>query len=227
MVLDEMNLSRVEYYFADFLSVLEYPSDSWKINLMQLKSNVVPPKKLEDGMIVIPENTWFFGTANKDDSTFIITDKVYDRAVVLNFEDRNEKIMTTVSSEPIHLSSNRLNQLFQKAIAKKENNLTAVELKKFLEIVNFTFENLEITFGNRIMNQIKTMVPVYVALGGTKEEALDLMFSQKVLNKLNGRYEDFIKDGLMQLKTMITKTYGKNTFIKTEMTITKMLKKLI
>ena len=63
MVLDEMNLSRVEYYFADFLSVLEYPSDSWKINLMQLKSNVVPPKKLEDGMIVIPENTWFFGTA--------------------------------------------------------------------------------------------------------------------------------------------------------------------
>ena len=227
MVLDEMNLSRVEYYFADFLSVLEYPSDSWKINLMQLKSNVVPPKKLEDGMIVIPENTWFFGTANKDDSTFIITDKVYDRAVVLNFEDRNEKIMTTVSSEPIHLSSNRLNQLFQEAIAKKENNLTAVELKKFLEIVNFTFENLEITFGNRIMNQIKTMVPVYVALGGTKEEALDLMFSQKVLNKLNGRYEDFIKDGLMQLKTMITKTYGKNTFIKTEMTITKMLKKLI
>ena len=135
--------------------------------------------------------------------------------------------MTTVSSEPIHLSSNRLNQLFQEAIAKRENNLTAVELKKFLEIVNFTFENLEITFGNRIMNQIKTMVPVYVALGGTKEEALDLMFSQKVLNKLNGRYEDFIKDGLMQLKTMITKTYGKNTFIKTEMTITKMLKKLI
>ena len=94
-------------------------------------------------------------------------------------------------------------------------------------MVSISFENLEITFGNRIMNQIKTMVPVYVALGGTKEEALDLMFSQKVLNKLNGRYEDFIKDGLMQLKTMITKTYGKNTFIKTEMTITKMLKKLI
>ena len=227
MVLDEMNLSRVEYYFADFLSVLEYPSESWKINLMQLKSTNVPPKKLVDGMITIPENTWFFGTANKDDSTFIITDKVYDRAVVLNFEDRNEKIETKVSSKPIHLSSSKLNQLFKEAIENKENNLSAKELKQFLEIVNFTFENLEITFGNRIMNQIKIMVPVYVSLGGSKEEALDLMFSQKVLNKLNGRYEDFIKDGLMQLQTLINKTYGKNVFVKTEMTINKMLKKLI
>ena len=36
MVLDEINIARVEYYFADFLSILEYPKDKWILNIMQL-----------------------------------------------------------------------------------------------------------------------------------------------------------------------------------------------
>ena len=71
-VLDEMNIARVEYYFAEFLSLLELPnpderylevvSDVWENDPMQLK----------DGRVKLPDNMWFIGTANNDDSTFAI-----------------------------------------------------------------------------------------------------------------------------------------------------------
>ena len=85
IVLDEMNIARVEYYFADFLSqmelspanrYLEVVSDTWEDD----------PQLLERGMLRIPENVWFIGTANNDDSTFAISDKVYDRAMVMNLD---------------------------------------------------------------------------------------------------------------------------------------------
>ena len=84
-VLDEMNISRVEYYFADLLSVLEYPVADWKLKIMSVPHDFVPPVKLENGFVRIPENSYFVGTANRDDSTFTITDKVYDRAITLEF----------------------------------------------------------------------------------------------------------------------------------------------
>ena len=92
MVLDEMNISRVEYYFADFLSIMEYPEDEWVLKIMQLPYNFEAPNHLEDGNLAISNTTWFIGTANKDDSTYTITDKVYDRAIVISFNERNKKI---------------------------------------------------------------------------------------------------------------------------------------
>ena len=93
-----MNLSRIEYYFADLLSVLEKPNvEDWKIELISDYASIaqnnkdVWPKLIHEGKIQIGDNTWFVGTANKDDSTFIITDKVYDRSVVLNFDKKGEK----------------------------------------------------------------------------------------------------------------------------------------
>ncbi|MBO5714016.1 MAG: hypothetical protein J6R83_01145, partial [Clostridia bacterium] len=92
MVLDEMNLSRIEYYFADFLSVMEYPPEDWKIRVHEIQAGQTLPKKLVDGLVTVPENTWFIGTANTDDSTFTITDKVYDRSVVIDFEEKTTPI---------------------------------------------------------------------------------------------------------------------------------------
>ena len=91
MVLDEMNLSRVEYYFADFLSVLELDPEDWKIELMPSSTKGKLPANFTDGCSVkILGNTWFIGTANRDDSTFTITDKGYDRAAIIDFSHRNE-----------------------------------------------------------------------------------------------------------------------------------------
>ena len=226
MVLDELNLSRIEYYFADFISILEYPSEEWKITLMHLPQNYVEPEHLTNGVLKINENTFFVGTANKDDSTYLITDKVYDRAMVLDFEDRNEPFEVIGESDSISLSYTRLIELFKEAQENKEYQFNKEDYEKFRKICDFTYETFDITFGNRIMNQIKDFVPTFVSLGGTKEEALDIMFSKKILRKVEGRYEDYIYNGLSKLLNLINKTYGKGVFTLTERAITNLLKKV-
>ena len=85
----------------------------------------------------------------------------------------------------------------------------------------------DIRFGNRIMVQIEGFVPVYVALGGTKEAALDYVFATKVLRKLQGVYEDYVKDELAALLKLLHETYGKGTFKYSERLIAKILKRLV
>jgi 5-methylcytosine-specific restriction endonuclease McrBC GTP-binding regulatory subunit McrB len=227
MVLDEMNLSRIEYYFADFLSILEYPPEDWRVPLMTALDPEKSPKNVKNGAVLIPTDTWFVGTANKDDSTFTITDKVYDRAVVLDFKDRNAPFETDVDPEPITMTPGQMMKMFQEAIRTEEFRLTQEELDKFVELAEFVYDTFEIRFGNRIMNQISAFVPAYVGLGGTKEEALDIMFARKVLHKLEGRFEDYIKDGLIRFQKKLDQVYGKGIFLETEELIKQMLKKLV
>lgn len=226
MVLDELNISRIEYYFADFLSVLEYPDDKWILKIMQLPFDFDAPEHLEKGYLKIPVNTWFIGTANKDDSTYTITDKVYDRAISIEFDTRNEPFEVEGEVSTINLSFDRLKELFARAIKNKNNQLTANDLKKFNVITSYTYNTFDLTFGNRIMHQIETLVPIYVACGGDKLDALDFMFSKKVVSKLEGRFEDYIKKGLLTLKGLIDKTYGSEAFPQTKHTIDKLVKKL-
>lgn len=46
------------------------------------------PRHLEDGKLLIPQNVWYVGTANNDDSTFSVSDKVYDRAFTINLDSK-------------------------------------------------------------------------------------------------------------------------------------------
>ena len=88
IILDEMNLARIEYYFAEMLSVLEMPShDEWVVDLVPTGWEN-DPKLLFGGKIRVPDSIWFVGTANNDDSTFTITDKVYDRAIPIEINER-------------------------------------------------------------------------------------------------------------------------------------------
>ncbi len=226
MVLDELNISRVEYYFADFLSILEYPEDEWKIKIMQFPYDFDAPLHLQDGILQIPNNTFFIGTANKDESTYTITDKVYDRAITLDFDDRNEPFEVSGESSPISLSFTRLESLFEEAIAKKNNQLTIDDYNTFKKLTDFTYDTFDLTFGNRILHQIQLFVPAFVATGGTKEEALDFMFAEKVISKLEGRFEDYILQGLLDLKALIAKTYGEGSFQETNRRIARLIKKL-
>lgn len=227
MVLDEMNLSRIEYYFADFLSILEYPKEEWKIKVYEPELGQKLPKKLTGGYVTIPANTWFIGTANTDDSTFTITDKVYDRAITLDFRERISPIKSDYNSDPINITSEKLQQLFVEAQENEDLRLNEEETDKFLVICDFMRDAFDIRFGNRIMVQINQFVPVYVALGGSKEEALDFMFSSKVMRKLNGMFEDYVKDELVSLQKLLADTYGKGVFVETERIIAKILKRLV
>ncbi len=225
MVLDEFNLSRIEYYFADFLSVLEYPSSEWKINVMQLPFGAEGPVQLEEGKILIPENTFFIGTANKDDSTQTITDKVYDRAITINFDNRNEEFTPVGEQQALSLSYDSLEELFDKAKSTKGNHLTAKDKQKFKVVTDFMYDVLDVTFGNRINNQIEEFVPIFVACGGSKEDALDFMLSSKILYKLEGRFEDYIKQGLLDLQELLNDQF-EGKFLKSNEMINKMLRRL-
>lgn len=225
-VLDEMNISRVEYYFADFLSVLEYPEEEWKMHLMQLPFGFVPPAKLENGYIKIPSNSYFVGTANKDDSTFTITDKVYDRAITIDFTDRNKAFEVKEEVETISLSKSSLEKLYKEATSNKANHLNQSDYDHFMSITDFIYDKFDITFGNRILNQIDAIVPVFVSCGGKKEDALDFLLSRKIIGKIEGRFEDYVKNALKDLLTLIQKTYGSGTLSRSEKTIKSLMRRL-
>ena len=226
MVLDEMNISRVEYYFADFLSIFEYPSEDWIVPLMQVKPGTKLPKYIENGMVRIPVNTWFVGTVNIDDSTFTITDKVYDRAIAIDFNELNLPFESSYRFDPHPITVQELTAMFKECQAKPENNLTPAERKKFLLLTDFISETFDVQFGNRIMNQIDNFLPVFVGLGGSKNEALDFMLARKVLRKLDGKFESYIRDGLNKLTRYLNTEYGKHVFPESEAAIERYRRKL-
>ena len=227
MVLDEMNISRVEYYFADFLSIFEYPAADWLVPLLQTKPGTKLPKYIENnGMVRIPLNTWFVGTVNIDDSTFTITDKVYDRAIAIDFNELNLPFDSSYRFDTHPIKITELNEMFKECKSRPENNLTPAERKKFMELTKFISDTFDIQYGNRIMNQIDNFLPVFVGLGGTKNEALDTMIARKVLRKLDGKFESYIKDGLNKLTRYINTTYGKHALPESESVIEKYRRKL-
>lgn len=95
-----------------------------------------------------------------------------------------------------------------------------------MDICEFAKDKLDVRFGNRIMKQIEDYVPVYVALGGKKNEALDVIFANKIIRKLEGNYEDYIKEELGLLQKKLNDAYGKGAFAETEYLINKLSKRL-
>lgn len=225
-VLDEMNISRVEYYFADFLSVLEYPEDEWKLRVMTLPADFVPPAKLDKGLVSIPSSCYFIGTANQDDSTFSIADKVYDRAITIDFLDRSAPFVPEGDGEKIVLSSSALKKLFADAMNDPSFAFTSSDYKTFSSISDYIYDEFGVAFGNRILVQMEKMVPVFLACGGKKESILDFFLSRKVLSKLEGRFEDNVKPGLEHILEMIASSYGEGNFPLSEAMIKRMIKRL-
>ncbi len=206
MVLDEMNISRIEYYFADFLSVMEFPEPDRKIHLMNIPGDA--PAHLGKGDLQITPNTRFVGTANTDDSTFAITDKVIDRAIVLDFDEYQSKIEFSTKAKPIALSYKDLISMAEEARKKEGNRLGKEDRRKFGELLKKTGELIGVKTGNRLLVQADMLVPVYKAMRGNKEGALDYLFAFKVLRKAKGRVDMSYLSGLSDLREYVVKNYG-------------------
>lgn len=209
IVLDEMNLARIEYYFAEFLSIMEMrdPND-WQIDLIpSMQDN--DPVNLKDGKLLIPQNVEFFGTANNDDSTFTISDKVYDRAVSIFFDDKGREFEAE-NQEALQVPYAQLVSLYHDALSQYpiSDNMR----NKFEELDNFVIKKFRLAFGNRIVKQLDTFIPVYVACGGTEMEGFDFIFTNKVLKKFESLNIAFLKDELNQLKAELNNLYGVNNF---------------
>ena len=204
-VLDEMNIARVEYYFAEFLSLLELPnekerwltvvSDEWKTD----------PEKLKNGKINLPANMWFVGTANNDDSTFAISDKVYDRAMILNLSKKSEPFKAK-KTKVRHIAAEDFVKLTKEAeceyVLTKRNENRLAMLDKYL------IDHFHITFGNRIMKQIRSYVPIYVGCGGTELEALDDILAKKIMRKLEMQNPVHVKRSADDLCMYLDELFG-------------------
>ena len=215
-VLDEMNIARVEYYFAEFLSLLELPNPEERNLVVANGSWEDDPEQLDKGHLRLPANMWFIGTANNDDSTFAISDKVYDRAMIMDLDTKAESFFAE-SGGRVHLTAKRFAELGE--AAQREYEITRRNLGRLQKLDEYMKENFRITFGNRIMKQIRTYVPVYIACGGEELEALDDILAKKVMRKLGMqnpvyirnqadkfcRYMDelFGEDGLKECKAVV------------------------
>lgn len=209
IVLDEMNLARIEYYFAEFLSVMEMPDvNEWKIDIVPT-SDEYDPKNLINGKILIPQNLWFVGTANKDDSTFTITDKVYDRAITIALNQRAD-LIDAPFTEPISMTYEYLEELFKRV--QTGYNLSDTAQKGFEQLDVFIQDKFKIAFGNRIMKQIKLFVPVYMACGFSEFDGLDYMLAFKILRKFEMLNLTFLKNELNELSALFDKLFSKEQF---------------
>ena len=206
-VMDEMNIARVEYYFAEFLSLLELPNEDER--LLTVVSDVWEddPAQLINGNVKLPPNMWFIGTANNDDSTFAISDKVYDRAMIMNLDMKAEPFIAPKTQKTV-ISAEQFNKL--SAQAMKEYEVTARNMRRIEELDKYLIKHFQITFGNRIMKQIKSYIPVYVACGGDELEALDDILAKKVLRKLEMQNPIYIKNEADGLCAFLDNLFGED-----------------
>ncbi|OOM78810.1 AAA family ATPase [Clostridium sp. BL-8] len=163
VVLDEMNLARVEYYLSDYLSAVESGKEVTLHNEEQLKDGI--PRKIS-----IPLNFYLIGTVNTDETTYSISDKVLDRAFVMTFTEVD----------------------FKTYWAKEENeNLKQQLSEEFLWIqgIHEILKEKGLHFGYRSLGEMLYKMYGNLQLGEdgmSRTEAFDSVITEKVLPKVRG-----------------------------------------
>ena len=208
-VLDEMNIARVEYYFAEMLSILEMPSrDEWIIELVPSTWDS-DPKLLTNGKLQIPGNMWYIGTINNDDSTFAVTDKVYDRAMPIDINDKGQ-VFEPEDRDSLDINSSYLEGLFEAAKAK--NKLSEEMEKKIEDMDNYVIKHFRIAFGNRIVKQMRDFVATFIECGGTEVDAVDYFIARKIFRKFEQLNIAYIRDEIDDFVKWLDQTFGKEHF---------------
>jgi energy-coupling factor transporter ATP-binding protein EcfA2 len=205
LILDEMNLSHVERYFADILSLIEsneyldlYPGDldnpqSWRTSC---EGKVVPPRLKQ-----LPENVFIIGTVNVDETTYMFSPKVLDRANVIEFRMSALELEGFLDNlfKPDLLALGGKGALFGSAFVDACKNPAdiPVEVKwAFDTEMLLLFKLLQphgMEFGYRSAYEAARFVHFYKLLGNHQDGdrnwisgAVDCVILQKILPKLHG-----------------------------------------
>ena len=217
ILLDEMNLSYAEQYFADLLSVLQIEAGTQhrKIDLIPAAIPAMNyPREFVNNnrSIRVSDNVWFVGTANQDETTKDIADKTYDRSHIMELPLQHPRFdVQRIVSAPRHISRTALSEAFKKARNTASYQADATRTWKFLESVRLDFNaQYALGWGNRLRRQIEDYVPIVIASGGTWSEATDNILSMKVLRKLRNRYEIQASE-LEQLEGILVDAWKKNS----------------
>ncbi|WP_278615073.1 AAA family ATPase [Planktothrix agardhii] len=205
VLLDEMNLARVEYYFSDFLSKLESRRSSPTFLELDVGSLPIPEaqRKLE-----IPKQFLFVGTMNEDETTQTLSDKVLDRANVLTFGKPKtlqlSKTRTTEGQRPVYVSYSSFEQWFK---TPDQNSEVVQKVKDYLDRTNNIMESIGHPFAHRVYQAITQYVINYPGVSDSNSEefrfALVDQFAQKLLPKLRGLTIDDYQEELNKFTSLI------------------------
>lgn len=186
LILDEMNLSHVERYFADFLSTMESKED---IPLHDLKNE-------ESGVpssIALPRNLFIIGTVNIDETTYMFSPKVLDRANTIEFRVDRQSLKNflekpkSVDLEKLSAQGTSMSESFISRVCDDKD--CELEDKIQEEILKF-FEELQRSgaeFGYRTALEISKLITLLEEFGmKVKDDRIDVAIMQKMLPKLHG-----------------------------------------
>ncbi|WP_078544720.1 McrB family protein [Litchfieldia alkalitelluris] len=185
IVLDEMNLARVEYYLSDYLSAVESRKP---INLHTIDDLADVPKTIE-----IPHNFYVIGTINVDETTHSISDKVLDRSFVMMLSD----VDFTSFWESLDEKYKKTVQREWELLLTIHGQLTTFDLHFGYRTMNEMIRKL---YKNSLLPEGLRMDPLY---------ALDRVVSEKVIPKIRG--DERITELLESLANLFQHQFGENS----------------
>ena len=204
VLLDEMNLARVEYYFSDVLSVME----SRKRDGGEITSSQLLDAKFTGRAIKLTDNLYLIGTVNMDETTHPFSKKVLDRANTIEFNEIYLESFNFLEShkevDAQRISNEQLEPCF---ISLKDVYLTqkilVEEVSRKLAGINNFLEPINAQVGYRVRDEICFyMVHNKEANLLSENEALDFCYMQKILPRISGG--QVVEVVLMSLKALWT-----------------------
>lgn len=209
LILDEMNLSHVERYFADFLSVMETRKEE-KFKLHSDKDN----KKSEvPHELSWPENLFVVGTVNIDETTYMFSPKVLDRANVIEFRVNETEIEDFLNAGKEITSITKMGAAIGNSfVTIAKNNKNEGDFGKLnTELLDFfkELQKLGAEFGYRTASEIQTLFSkidlVNPAYSDKENEKIDIAIMQKLLPKLHGSRRKLLKTLNLLAQKCLTK----------------------
>lgn len=197
VLLDEMNLSRPEQYFADFLSALEGEGVARNIRLVDNRIENAPRALIDGRDLALPRNVWFLGTANQDETTNAFADKTYDRSFVMEVHRPGSDIADAKRpAQKRTVSVGSLLRAFDEAETAAKGH-TQDQLAKLNEssLARTLARDFTTGWGSRLERQWQRFVPVVVTAGGDEEMAIDHLLHTRVIRegKVTGRHDVIVQ----------------------------------
>ncbi len=216
VLLDEMNLARVEYYFSEFLSKLELrldrnEEDPTQRSLAEIELETGPRSSAENShRLWVGKNILFVGTMNEDESTQTLSDKVLDRANVMRFGKPPEGLPNLSNQILVNATQDRyLPYNTWKSWIKTNSGQWGGDLDKWIELANRALGRIGRPFGHRVQRAIREYVRNYPGVddGQSHRLAFADQLEQKVIPKLRGiELEGNAVESLDELQSLIDET---------------------
>jgi len=203
VLLDEMNLAKVEYYFSDFLSKLETRRN--KPTYLNLDAGSLPLTE-DQKQVLLPKEFLFIGTMNEDETTQSLSDKVLDRANVLTFGCPPELKLRGSQQKPPAPEEYLPWNTFQSWTKDPQPNLTE-RVKDYVDQANDIMESLGRPFAHRVFQAFTKYVCNYPNADRDEavlKQALADQFGQKLLPKLRGIMVEEEREVLDKMQNLLS-----------------------